>query len=67
MSPPYIANADVSPVIPPSPSLTGRVSSVYSEVQAYRIDQPLPFPSVLKNRFQIVDGPPSSAAGNPGN
>lgn len=67
MSPPFIANADVSAVNAASPPVIGRVASVYSEVQAQRIDQHLPFPSVLKNPFQIVDGPPSSAAGNPGN
>lgn len=65
MSPPFIANADVSAVNVASPPVSCRVSSVYSEVQAHRIDQPLPFPSVLKNPFKIVDGPPSSAAGNP--
>ena len=67
MSPPYIADADVSPANPPSPSSTARVSSLFSQVQAHRIHQPLPFPSVLKNRFQILDGPPSSAVANPGN
>ena len=45
---------------------TGRVASVYSEVQASRIDHALPLPSVLRSPFKVVDGPPSSAAGNPG-
>ncbi|CAD5165093.1 pyrophosphate--fructose 6-phosphate 1-phosphotransferase subunit beta [Musa acuminata AAA Group] len=46
----------------PSP---GRLSSVYSEVQTSRLNHPLPLPSVLKGHFKLVDGPPSSAAGNP--
>ncbi|KAK4759716.1 hypothetical protein SAY87_022847 [Trapa incisa] len=45
---------------------TGRFAAVYSEVQTSRIDHELPLPSVLKGSFKIVDGPPSSAAGNPG-
>ncbi|PKA47853.1 Pyrophosphate--fructose 6-phosphate 1-phosphotransferase subunit beta [Apostasia shenzhenica] len=44
---------------------TGRLASVYSEVQTSRLNHPLPLPSVLKSSFEIVDGPPSSAAGNP--
>lgn len=44
---------------------TGRYASVYSEVQNSRLDHALPVPSVLKKPFQVVDGPPSSAAGNP--
>ncbi|KAL1198961.1 Pyrophosphate--fructose 6-phosphate 1-phosphotransferase subunit beta 2 [Cardamine amara subsp. amara] len=48
-----------------NPSSTGRVASVYSEVQASRINHALPLPSVLKNPFKIIDGPPSSAAGHP--
>ncbi|KAG0470580.1 hypothetical protein HPP92_017280 [Vanilla planifolia] len=46
----------------PSP---GRLASVYSEVQTSRLNHPLPLPSVLKSSFKVVDGPPSSAAGNP--
>ncbi|XP_023520077.1 pyrophosphate--fructose 6-phosphate 1-phosphotransferase subunit beta-like [Cucurbita pepo subsp. pepo] len=65
MSPPFIANADVSSVNAASPPVISPVSSECSELQAHRIDQPLPFPSVLKNPFKFVDGPPSSAAGNP--
>lgn len=49
-----------------NPTSTGRVASVYSEVQASRINHALPLPSVLKNPFKIIDGPPSSAAGHPG-
>ncbi|KAH0858522.1 hypothetical protein HID58_086783 [Brassica napus] len=41
-----------------------RVPSVYSEVQVSRIDHALPLPSVFKSPFTIVDGAPSSAAGN---
>ncbi|XP_020590602.1 pyrophosphate--fructose 6-phosphate 1-phosphotransferase subunit beta [Phalaenopsis equestris] len=44
---------------------TGRLASVYSEVQTSRLNHSLPLPSVLKSSFKIVDGPPSSAAGNP--
>ncbi|XP_065016539.1 pyrophosphate--fructose 6-phosphate 1-phosphotransferase subunit beta-like [Musa acuminata AAA Group] len=46
----------------PSP---GRLASVYSEVQTDRLHHPLPLPSVLKGPFKLLDGPPSSAAGNP--
>ncbi|KAF4372599.1 hypothetical protein F8388_027272 [Cannabis sativa] len=53
------ANGDI-----PAPA-TGRVASVYSEVQASRIDHALPLPTVIRNPFKIVEGPPSSAAGNP--
>lgn len=51
----------------PSVPVTGRLASVYSEVQKTRVDHALPLPNVLKHSFTIVDGPPSSAAGNPGN
>ncbi|GLU15588.1 hypothetical protein SLE2022_320650 [Rubroshorea leprosula] len=63
MAPALLLNGDLATVKPAS--TTGRVSSVYSEVQSSRIDQSLPLPSVLKNPFKIVDGPRSSAAGNP--
>ncbi|XP_043691308.1 pyrophosphate--fructose 6-phosphate 1-phosphotransferase subunit beta-like [Telopea speciosissima] len=43
----------------------GRLASVYSEVQTSRLNHTLPLPSVIKNSFKIVEGPPSSAAGNP--
>lgn len=45
--------------------VSGRYASVYSELQSSRLDHPLPLPSVIRNPFQIVDGPPSSAAGSP--
>ncbi|XP_010476153.1 PREDICTED: pyrophosphate--fructose 6-phosphate 1-phosphotransferase subunit beta 1 [Camelina sativa] len=40
-------------------------ASVYSEVQSSRINNALPLPSVLKGAFKIVEGPASTAAGNP--
>ncbi|KAK3021746.1 hypothetical protein RJ639_045689 [Escallonia herrerae] len=43
----------------------GRLASVYSEVQKSRLEVSLPLPSVLKSSFHVVDGPHSSAAGNP--
>ncbi|KAH7688599.1 pyrophosphate--fructose-6-phosphate 1-phosphotransferase protein [Dioscorea alata] len=43
----------------------GRLAAVYSEVQTSRLNHPLPLPSVLGGYFKIVDGPASSAAGNP--
>ncbi|TVU28446.1 hypothetical protein EJB05_19963 [Eragrostis curvula] len=46
----------------PSP---GRLASVYSEVQTSRLHHALPLPSVLCSSFSLVDGPPSSATGNP--
>ncbi|KVH96890.1 hypothetical protein Ccrd_001016 [Cynara cardunculus var. scolymus] len=45
--------------------VTSRVSSVYSEVQNSRLDHPLALPSVFAKPFKVVDGPSSSAAGNP--
>ncbi|KAK6151342.1 hypothetical protein DH2020_013977 [Rehmannia glutinosa] len=42
-----------------------RTASEYSELQASRLGFSLPLPEVLRNSFQVVDGPPSSAAGNP--
>lgn len=48
-----------------SAATAGRLADVYSEVQASRLNHALPLPSVLKKPFKIVDGPPSSAAGNP--
>jgi hypothetical protein len=44
----------------------GRLASVYSEVQTSRLLHTLPLPSVLRSNFSVVDGPASSAAGNPG-
>lgn len=46
-------------------AVPGRLADVYSEVQTSRLNHPLPLPSVLKSPFKIVDGGPSSAAGNP--
>ncbi|KAL2473420.1 Pyrophosphate--fructose 6-phosphate 1-phosphotransferase subunit beta 1 [Forsythia ovata] len=57
-----IANGEIATI---KSTATGRYASVYSEVQSSRLDHPLPLPSVLKNTFKVVDGPPSSAAGNP--
>uniref|UniRef100_A0A7N0TNQ1 Phosphofructokinase domain-containing protein n=1 Tax=Kalanchoe fedtschenkoi TaxID=63787 RepID=A0A7N0TNQ1_KALFE len=56
-----IPNGDAAKSAP----VAGRLASVYSEVQRSRLDHPLPLPSVLKNSFKVVEGPPSSAAGNP--
>ncbi|XVF26108.1 hypothetical protein REPUB_Repub13aG0271400 [Reevesia pubescens] len=63
MSPSLVTNGDASAV--KTVAVAGRLASVYSEVQTSRIDHALPLPSVLRNPFKIVDGPPSSAAGNP--
>ncbi|KAH6816825.1 Phosphofructokinase family protein [Perilla frutescens var. frutescens] len=41
-----------------------RSAAGYSEVQASRLRVSLPLPEVLKNSFKVVDGPPSSSAGN---
>jgi diphosphate-dependent phosphofructokinase len=49
-----------------TPTVTTRFASVYSEVQNSRVDHKLRLPSVLQSPFAIVDGPKSSAAGNPG-
>ncbi|CAA3015629.1 pyrophosphate--fructose 6-phosphate 1-phosphotransferase subunit beta [Olea europaea subsp. europaea] len=57
-----VANGEIATV---KPSATGRYSAFYSEVQNSRLDHPLPLPSVLRSAFKVVDGPPSSAAGNP--
>ncbi|XP_073276589.1 pyrophosphate--fructose 6-phosphate 1-phosphotransferase subunit beta-like [Primulina huaijiensis] len=46
-------------------TLPGRSASDYSEVQASRLEVSLPLPEVLRKPFKVVDGPPSSAAGNP--
>ncbi|XP_059624483.1 pyrophosphate--fructose 6-phosphate 1-phosphotransferase subunit beta [Cornus florida] len=57
-----VPNGDIATGNLPVP---GRVASVYSEVQNSRLDHSLPLPSVLKSAFKVIDGPPSSAAGNP--
>ncbi|CAI9760254.1 unnamed protein product [Fraxinus pennsylvanica] len=56
------ANGEIATV---KPSANSRYSAVYSEVQNSRLDHPLTLPSVLRSAFKVVDGPPSSAAGNP--
>ncbi|KAL9671536.1 hypothetical protein QQ045_009105 [Rhodiola kirilowii] len=48
-----------------STPVSGRLASVYSEVQKSRLDVTLPLPSVLKNGFKVIEGPTSSAAENP--
>lgn len=58
-----VSNGDYAAVQTPA---TGRYAAGYSEVQNSRLDHSLPLPSVLKSSFKVVDGPPSSAAGNPG-
>lgn len=53
--------------LPSKPASAGRHAGVYSEVQTSRLDHRLLLPSVLKgSAFKVVDGPASSAAGNPG-
>ncbi|KAL5163660.1 Pyrophosphate--fructose 6-phosphate 1-phosphotransferase subunit beta [Glycine soja] len=65
MAPSFAINGGFPGARVTPPSVTGRFAAVYSEVQNSRIDHELPLPSVLKNPFIIVDGPQSSAAGNP--
>ncbi|XP_023518798.1 pyrophosphate--fructose 6-phosphate 1-phosphotransferase subunit beta-like [Cucurbita pepo subsp. pepo] len=60
----FVSNGEAAVKSSPA-AVSGRVSSVYAEVQSSRIDQNLPLPSVFRSSFTIVDGPPSSAAGNP--
>lgn len=67
MAPAFVINGELPAGKSGPASNVGRLASVYSEVQTSRIDHSLPLPSVLKGSFKIVDGPPSSAAGNPGN
>ncbi|XP_047955645.1 pyrophosphate--fructose 6-phosphate 1-phosphotransferase subunit beta [Salvia hispanica] len=57
-----VSNGNHAAVQTPS---TGRFAAGYSEVQNSRLDHSLPLPSVLKSSLKVVDGPPSSAAGNP--
>ncbi|KAK4798663.1 hypothetical protein SAY86_030989 [Trapa natans] len=66
MAPAFVINADLSAGKSAPRPKTGRLASIYSEVQTSRIDHSLPLPSLLRGPFKIVDGPPSSAAGNPG-
>ncbi|KAL3841159.1 hypothetical protein ACJIZ3_025750 [Penstemon smallii] len=43
----------------------GKTTLEYSELQSSRLRVSLPLPEVLRNSFNVIDGPPSSAAGNP--
>ncbi|PQQ02651.1 pyrophosphate--fructose 6-phosphate 1-phosphotransferase subunit beta [Prunus yedoensis var. nudiflora] len=65
MTPSLVANGGVAASEAVAAPVTGRVAAVYSEVQSSRIDHALPLPSVLTKPFKVVDGPASSAAGNP--
>ncbi|PQQ12170.1 pyrophosphate--fructose 6-phosphate 1-phosphotransferase subunit beta [Prunus yedoensis var. nudiflora] len=65
MTPSLVANGGVAAGEAVAAPVTGRVAAVYSEVQSSRIDHKLPLPSVLTKPFKVVDGPASSAAGNP--
>ena len=65
MAPTLAVNRDLVAGSPDNAPAKGR-ASVYSEVQSSRINNALPLPSVLKGAFKIVEGPASSAAGNPG-
>ncbi|CAL2251207.1 unnamed protein product [Prunus armeniaca] len=65
MTPSLVANGGVAAGEAVAVPVTGRVAAVYSEVQSSRIDHALPLPSVLTKPFKVVDGPASSAAGNP--
>ncbi|CAI0554854.1 unnamed protein product [Linum tenue] len=65
MAPSFVINGGDFAAAIGKTSSGGRASSVYSEVQTSRIDYALPLPSVLTGPFKIVDGPASSAAGNP--
>ncbi|XP_074307463.1 pyrophosphate--fructose 6-phosphate 1-phosphotransferase subunit beta-like [Silene latifolia] len=60
-----VANGGISAVKSTSPAEVARYSTVYSELQRSRIDHSLPLPRVLTGNFSVVDGPISSAAGNP--
>ncbi|WOH09728.1 hypothetical protein DCAR_0729186 [Daucus carota subsp. sativus] len=63
MAPTLVANGgDISAA---KPAVTGRIATVYSEVQNSRLDHALPLPAVIKNSFSVIEGPASSAAGNP--
>ncbi|GER57226.1 phosphofructokinase family protein, partial [Striga asiatica] len=56
---------DRNPSMAANPVAPGRSASDYSELQASRLAVSLPLPEVLRKSFKVVDGPPSSAAGNP--
>ncbi|XP_030459545.1 pyrophosphate--fructose 6-phosphate 1-phosphotransferase subunit beta-like isoform X1 [Syzygium oleosum] len=49
----------------PEEAVLGRCAALYGEVQRSRLHRSLPLPSVLGRSFHVVDGPPSSAAGDP--
>lgn len=63
---PTVASANGGDISAAKPPVTGRIATVYSEVQNSRLDHNLPLPAVIKNQFSVIDGPASSAAGNPG-
>ncbi|KAE9594724.1 hypothetical protein Lal_00043150 [Lupinus albus] len=65
MAPSFVQNGGFPAPRTAATSITGRFASVYSDVQSSRVNHALPLPSVLKKPFTIVDGPQSSAAGNP--
>ncbi|OIV96093.1 hypothetical protein TanjilG_27197 [Lupinus angustifolius] len=65
MAPSFVQNGGFAAPRAATTSVTGRFASVYSDVQSSRVNHALPLPSVLKKPFTIVDGPQSSAAGNP--
>ncbi|MFS8023677.1 putative diphosphate--fructose-6-phosphate 1-phosphotransferase [Helianthus anomalus] len=65
MAPPSLVSNGGDLAVRKSPAIS-RVSSVYSEVQNSRLGHPLALPSVFQTPFKVVDGSPSSAAGNPG-
>ncbi|KAL2931250.1 Pyrophosphate--fructose 6-phosphate 1-phosphotransferase subunit beta 2 [Bienertia sinuspersici] len=58
-----VANGDIT--ASKSSPVAGRFSNVYSELQRSRIDHSLPLPRVVTQNFNVVDGPNSSATGNP--
>ncbi|EOA40028.1 hypothetical protein CARUB_v10008719mg [Capsella rubella] len=66
MAPALAVSRDLTAAVgsPDNAPAKGR-ASVYSEVQSSRINNALPLPSVLKGAFKIVEGPASTAAGNP--
>ncbi|XP_028773869.1 pyrophosphate--fructose 6-phosphate 1-phosphotransferase subunit beta-like [Neltuma alba] len=65
MAPSFLPNGGLAAGGSTAPSVTSRLTSVYSDVQTSRIDYDLPLPAVLRNPFKVVDGPRSSAAGHP--
>lgn len=49
----------------PSNKIGSRDLSVYSPVQAFRLNHIPPLPKVFRGHFKLSHGPPSSAAGHP--